>query len=317
VDVEVRGDGLAAASVVARLSAEGVAVRWVAEAAPSLLPEALGLVVPTTLEHFHRLEGALGAAVALDLCVFLRASARAVPGRFRPEGLVLAGGGRDATALAPSAESAKRLGFGVREDARGVRLAEGGVADLRPVQQFAPVAPTSISGPSELVVHAPRAAAVGEAGLGDKLFPVRCTRLVFSEVETMAIPVLAGELSTRWFSAGPCLVAEGARWASPHLEVGEIAAVADPRVVDALARLTGDRFPGAIRTGEVACWPCAVSCDGLPIVGPIPGRPRESVVAGLGECPLAWLDGLTRALVDGLLGRESRLPRVLSTSRFR
>jgi glycine/D-amino acid oxidase-like deaminating enzyme len=114
------------------------------------------------------------------------------------------------------------------------------------------------------------------------------------------------------------LDAVGARWATPHMEVGETEPVPAPAVDAMLERLTRHAFPEAgARAGS---WAGIVgeSCDNLPFFGPIPGRPREIACAGFGFWGLPVIWRAAAAIAAGLLGDASaEVPRTLSTGRFR
>lgn len=185
------------------------------------------------------------------------------------------------------------------------------------------------------VVHAEGRAVVAEvvvltAELGlpaldpwfrDKLTPVREQALT-----TEAIPRLpvwggrAGHGYTFWRQlAGGALGVGGCRWATPHLEVGETDEVA---TVPAIQRRIEDFVA---RTGWAAdapvtrrwSWIVAHTCDGLPIVGPLPGAPRQIACCGFGGNEPGYALAAASAVVDGLLGTGApNVPSSLTPSRF-
>lgn len=147
--------------------------------------------------------------------------------------------------------------------------------------------------------------------LADKGMPVRWQRV---DVPGLRLdrPRVSRQ-ATVWADTGTLV---GARWATPHLEVGETDPTASPRVHTMLARLARQDFD--LPVGASVAGIVAESCDGLPIVGPIPGRPRVVVCVGFGAAGLTWGFGAAAAVVDGLLGRAGDpVPPALSTARFR
>lgn len=163
-----------------------------------------------------------------------------------------------------------------------------------------------------------------EPGLGGKLMPVRW----------QSIPVASGPPTTS--RMGTVFAVDGrlwgARWATPHMEVGETAFTPEPRVTAMLHRLAEQDGialapraspPGAVgalgrRRANPIATVVAESCDGLPIIGPLPGRPRVAVLGGLGVMAHTWLPLAADHLVAAMLGGpEVRLPACLGTARFR
>ena len=113
------------------------------------------------------------------------------------------------------------------------------------------------------------------------------------------------------------------------MEVGETVAEPAPAVTAMLQRLAeqdGIAIPGARVRGRSAgrssgarAGIVAESCDGLPIVGPLPGRPRVGVLTGLGVAGRTYLPLAAEWLCDSVLGVSGgvRLPACLGTARFR
>ena len=153
---------------------------------------------------------------------------------------------------------------------------------------------------------------VTDAAVADKILPVRWQSSIF-EGPSVPRPIVTQHYSVSWSGA---LVATGARWATPHLEVGETEPVAEPRVTAMLERLTIAEFPSAehrsTRVGIVG-----EGCDGLPLVGPLPGRPRVVACLGFGGFGLLAAWASANALADELLGLPgARVPRCLRVTRF-
>ncbi|MCB9664698.1 MAG: FAD-binding oxidoreductase [Alphaproteobacteria bacterium] len=150
------------------------------------------------------------------------------------------------------------------------------------------------------------------------LSPVRQTAIALAGAPPMSHGLRAGFGYTLGQRQGDHLVLAGCRWASPHLEEGERDRdVLDPRVVERLEATATRFFPGAGPVTHRWAWITAASCDGLPLVGPLPGDPRRLLCCGFagGEAGLGVRGA--RAVVDGLLtGRADGLPRRLDPARM-
>lgn len=303
VDVVVIGLGLAGRAALARLHAYGVDARgfdprvgWVRPApdgAPLFDPGALGLVLPGHWEapvRFHAAMGERGAALVAALAEH-RPPLRRLGVLWRTED------------VPEELRACAALGLRAEAAPGGIALLDGGEA----------------AGDADVLVH-PCPPAEGEvtlhctgAGLGwlaDKVMPVRYTSI------TVQAPAPQVSRAGSVYAVGGRLC--GARWATPHLEVGETAAEASPACVAMLTRLAAqDGFPladPAPRGGIVH-----ESCDGLPIVGPLPGNPRVGVLTGLGVGGRTYLPLAVAHLVDAVLGLPDvpALPACLGTARFR
>lgn len=171
---------------------------------------------------------------------------------------------------------------------------------------------------AEIVVLANgwRAAAL-EPWLKDKLWPVRCeqrTASVSWPAPGVAVVAQQGHL---WWAAGPDAGTRmgGARWASPHLEVGETVPCSKESVQEALQRAFDQRFAGGEgRPGTVRIE--TLSCDGLPLVGARPGGNRVVCCLGFGEHELSWGLAAGEGIARVLLGAEDVLPSLLRPARF-
>ena len=316
-DVVVIGLGLAGRAVFSRLAARGVdvvgfdpRVGWVRPgAAPLFDTGALGLLLPCHLELPSRFWGAMGTAGAELLAAI--AAHRERPGMaFEATGVEWWTEER-----APELEACLRLGLRAEATARGFRLLDGGVAAADTVG-------VSASEPAEGELTLICTAFSGEHWLDDKVMPVRWQSIAVSAHH----PVISRGGSV--FSVGGRLC--GARWATPHMEVGETVAEPSDVVTAMLERLAVQdgitpipdarvRGRSAGRSSDPGCAGIvAESCDGLPIVGPLPGRPRVGVLTGLGVAGLTYLPLAADWLVDSVLGAGSaRLPACLGTARFR
>ncbi|MCB9679955.1 MAG: FAD-binding oxidoreductase [Alphaproteobacteria bacterium] len=153
----------------------------------------------------------------------------------------------------------------------------------------------------------------------DTIQPVREAAIVLDgdHPPTCGLRAGFGYTTARPLPDGRLLLA-GCRWATPHLETGETdASVVAPRVRERLEATAARFFP---HTGPVAAawsWITAASCDGLPIVGPLPGDARRLVCAGFAGHEATLGLRAARAVVDGLLtGTAPGVPSAWSSHRF-
>ena len=156
----------------------------------------------------------------------------------------------------------------------------------------------------------------------DQLYPVR--------TQLLSLPAPAG----RFTHAGSALfgyhfwrqtdddtvLVGGCRWATPHMEVGETDdAVAVP-VIDARIRGFIDQtFPDLAGQPTAARWSAIMtfSCDGLPILGPVPGRPRFVACAGFNGRQYGLGLRAAQAVAEGILTGTARgVPDCFKTGRF-
>ncbi|MES2639740.1 MAG: FAD-dependent oxidoreductase [Myxococcota bacterium] len=317
-EVQVHGAGWAGLAITKGLRDAGVNVRLVdpAGALGGASGRSLGLVLPMHPEHPHRLEAGIGTAGAAALVDFIRAGLDQLPGLARV-GVDWRASPQEEGELDLALAAAARIGVGAMRIPGGYHLHDGGVVDLA-------VLHATLAGPevhaeavtAEIDVYATGAVAL-DPFLADKITPVRWQSVHFDAGPLLAIPVVSQHATVFWTGGPDGLDAAGARWATPHMEVGETVAEPEPRVTTMLERLTRQAFPeaGALVGARAAI--VGESCDGLPIVGPIPGRPRAIVCTGFGVAGLAYALPCARAVVDGILGRPTRgVPAPLRVTRF-
>lgn len=110
----------------------------------------------------------------------------------------------------------------------------------------------------------------------------------------------------------------GCRWASPHLETGEIDPYqAHPAVLERVLA-SGDRFCPALGD-PIARWGWieAHGCDNLPLVGPLPTSRRILVCTGFGANPIGFGFECGTEIALGLLeGKTTFIPACLDPARF-
>lgn len=156
----------------------------------------------------------------------------------------------------------------------------------------------------------------------DKIYPVR-----FQALATAPAPPSNGigcrgqhgYLAWRQAPDGS-LLAGGCRWAVPHMEVGE---TDDTVVVDLVERRIRDfierHLPVFAYEPVVQRWSgiMGFTCDGLPLIGPVPGQSRKLVCAGFNGLGASLAFRAAQAVTNGLLrGDDPGLPSLLRPGRF-
>ena len=171
---------------------------------------------------------------------------------------------------------------------------------------------------AEVVVYASGAwVADIEPWFHQKVFPARGQHL-WEEKSSM------GQISGRsqhgyvaWGPSGAGHVVSGCRWGSPHMELGEFSHELNPRISKHLGQF-GRRF--SKDAGENSKeWTSIMgfSCDGLPILGPLPGQPRKVACVGYNGQDLSFAMGCAEQVAKGLLhGGTGGISSRLQASRF-
>lgn len=157
--------------------------------------------------------------------------------------------------------------------------------------------------------------------LGDKIYPARTQMLTVSAPAPrprIAATAQYGYAYWRPLPDGTLLVG-GCRWATPHLEVGESDdTVVVPVVEERIRGFLAQHLPDVV--GETAArWTgiMSLTCDLLPLLGPIPGRPRFVLCAGFNGCQTSLGLRSARAVAEGILsGRAEGVPAYFKTRRF-
>ena len=154
----------------------------------------------------------------------------------------------------------------------------------------------------------------------DKCYPVR-TQLLATEPLESALPFpIRTQLGHAQLVPGPeqCLISSGCRWATPHLEAGEADdTIVSVQVHDKLTQLTLRHRPDASAPTHQWAGIMAFTCDGLPLLGPIPGRSRIISCTGFAGHQATLGLGAARAIADGLLGQSHiHVPDPFALSRF-
>ncbi|MCB9746698.1 MAG: FAD-binding oxidoreductase, partial [Alphaproteobacteria bacterium] len=248
-----------------------------------------GLRIAMMPRELQALEESVATSVALGLPAQRLSEAEVAervgvpglgPARFVPEDAQV----DPSAALGALAEAARAAGARLHGDCRVQGVTHEGLG--------LDVALVGRSVKAEVVVYA---AGVGlrevDPWFEELLYPVReqCLALEAPGLEMKTGG--SGQLGYLHLNQAPdgALLVGGARWASPHMEAGEADASAlNPRVTEKLLAFARGRFPMVGEAAPLSAWSRvqANSCDGLPLVGPLPGRSRAVACAGF--CGQGW-----------------------------
>ena len=343
VDVLVVGGGVAGLST-ARCLAEGGASVLVAEAGTvgaGASGQGGGQVLSGLVEAPHRILDALGRRDAQVLYDLGQASARALDGWGLFEergGWWIALDDREAQTLPRSASALGIVGIEVHADRHptldrpGLRLpGEGAVASgaiaalVRAVESAGGTIAEdtrvdriddrrgcleAILGDevlaTEIVVYAAGATAAHLEGFfADTVTPVREQAL---SCAGPAVPSgRGGHGYTWWRNRDGALWVGGCRWATPHLEVGQTEAVVVDRIQDRIEAFAAGLIGSDPEVDRRWAWIEAHTCDGLPLIGPLPGAPRRVACLGFGGNDWGLAPAAAQSIADGLL-RETGPP---------
>jgi len=330
VDVAVIGAGIAGSVAYRLLKQAGVDAVLVDAGASASLAGAPLLQVGTT-EHPHRLEAALGPA-----------RARAYVGLSQRSGALLRelvpvtkGGWRlgvqdETEELEAACEASLRLGLPCSLEQTPMGLArvvpEDGTADLSTLQPpHVKARVEAIEEGDQLLLRGPdiRCELVVLCGgwslpslddwFREKVYPVRGQLAVLDAAAPTGGSGQYGHLY--WAPVQEGLLVGGARWATPHMEVGETNPVPQPKVSERVLAWARQHWPQAeVRSERAGIM--SFTCDNLPIVGPLPGRSRVVACTGFGENGLALGPACAEFVVQGVLRGRTDLPALVSSSRF-
>lgn len=153
--------------------------------------------------------------------------------------------------------------------------------------------------------------------LGDKLIPVREHALRLP-AERRRPPARAQYGYVTWATDGDLGVRiSGCRWATQHMEVYESQELPKAAVTDKIAGFAA-RHLGLQGVTPTHTWAriLTATCDGLPILGPLPGDPTTVCCLGFqGFAPVLALS-CAEDVATGLLTGASPLPDWLAPQRF-
>lgn len=352
-DVLVIGGGLTGLVVATRLAEAGIGVTLF-EARDTLAPtDRFGFVERGVVEHPHRTCEALGPERHAALRAFTDRGVRwlASQGLLEPTGMLWAAtDAREPAALARSApvvrgrlldeaqvlaHSGARLGPGLLLPDEGLLVADAHARLAARAREAGAVLHTGApaeTDPDVIGVRVHREQHTAEvlvytAGFGcaalvprlsRRLMPVREQGLRTSPLaQGPHAPGRAGQGYLRWrWQPDGSLLASGARWATPHLEVGESEPVVQPRVQARIEDFVHQRFSADAEVVERWGWVTCQSPDQLPIVGPLPGEAQRIVATGFGTSPAAMSVAAADAVVRGLLDGEGEVPALVRSQRL-
>jgi sarcosine oxidase subunit beta len=354
-EVVVLGAGLSGLAIAGRLQDEGAyTVVLEAKEAPAagMASRGMGIASTLLLDPPFRLIEALGLETATDVLRFSREGVDAWGDALVPCGVAYASKGpREHAEVELNLEALARLGLAARawtpesasELSPGWHQPSGGTLNLEkeserlsagiPIITEAQAIGIEDDG-LDLSVHLAdgrriRADLVVMSGgaqitawARDKFHPVRHQAIATETLPTLLdVPIHAqyGYTTIRQLSGGELMIS-GCRWATPHLEVGET----DDTFVhpDVHARLIGflrQHWPQCAQARISHQWSSIMtfSCDGLPVIGPLPGRPRIISCGGFGGFSPSLALRAARAVTDGILTGESEgVPSCFTTQRF-
>lgn len=156
----------------------------------------------------------------------------------------------------------------------------------------------------------------------DKIVPVREQALLTHPVSQLipgANRAGYGYTHFRQVRDGGLLIG-GCRWATPHMEYGEVDdQVIVDRIQEKLQATVGRLFPemGELQVRRRWAWLNARTCDMLPIIGPLPGNPRVIACTGFVGNPYGLAPQAASAVAQGLMGEGSpEVPSFMSAQRF-
>jgi len=153
--------------------------------------------------------------------------------------------------------------------------------------------------------------------LGDKVVPVREHALRLHGVSARPARAQYGYITWRPDAQGGLRIS-GCRWATQHLEVYET--VEQPRqvVLDKILGFAGRNLGAADEPRITHRWAriLTATCDGLPILGPLPGDPTIVLCTGFQGFAPALALACAHDVAHGLQTGHSPLPAWMSPQRF-
>ena len=352
VSVLVIGAGITGLSIANRLKNQGVDVFVIekkARVADGMATRGMGIASVLLLDHPFRLIQAVGLDIAKDITRFTREGVALWGPRLDPTGVgYLPKGDTESGEVPLNLRALEALGLAVdpwdnhgfpglgngwiqrdggtidpysamMDLAEGLRIATNTEAVAIDEDAFDLLVRTEGDGAikADLVIMTGGAQITPWAKT--KFHPVRHQALATEPVDTL-LPCPThfqyGYTSIRQTVDGR-LVASGCRWATPHLEVGETDdAVTNPAVHSRIRGFLEQHLPHALEAQVTHKWSAIMTftCDGLPVIGPLPGRPRIISCGGFGAFSPSLALRAAKAVVDGVTtGASPGVPSCFST----
>ncbi len=171
---------------------------------------------------------------------------------------------------------------------------------------------------AELVIYT-AGAGMGsiESWFQEVIFPVRAQHIWLAQGGLPAVTGRSQHGYVVWGPASDGRLFSGCRWASTHLETGETQHALHPRVAEKLREFA--KGFGPVETDDMLEWTSIMgfSCDGLPVLGPLPGQPRKIACVGYNGQDLALALGCAERVAEGVLnGGNGGISSRLQASRF-
>ncbi len=354
-DVVVVGAGMTGLHIAQRLRKQGVDVLVIeqrSQPACGMATRGLGIASIMLLDPPFRLIQAVGTQVAREITRFTTESVAMLGPRLNPVGVgYLPKGDIESSEVEANLEAMNALGLmaepwvdhGYPGLDQGWKQPQGGTVDphsmMKDMVQGVPIATghqaidiedngfaLQVRTHSGTTIQAELVIMSGGAQLTQwaeaKFHPVRHQSLATQATKPIVscpLHMQYGYTSIRQTVEGQIVVA-GCRWASPHLEVGETDdAVVNPAVHAKLKAFLRQHIPGTDALPITHQWSSIMtfSCDGLPVIGPLPGRPRIISCGGFGAFGLSFCARAAKAVVDGITtGSSPGVPECFSTRRF-
>ena len=354
-DVVIIGAGMTGLQIAHRLQKQGIDILVLekrGQPAMGMATRGLGIASILLLDPPFRLVQAVGLRVAQQITRFTSESVAMLGPRLRPVGVgYLPKGEIESSEVETNINALAALGLPAERWAdhtfpglgEGWKQPQGGTVDLQsmmhdlahqvPIVTGQEVIEIADSGfelqvqtnngatvRAELVIMSGGAQLTGWAK--DKFYPVRHQALATEATQSLVscpLHLQYGYTSIRQTLGGQ-LIASGCRWASPHLEVGETDdTVVNPAIHAKLSAFLRQHLPDTAALKISHHWSSIMtfSCDGLPVIGPLPGRPRIISCGGFGAFGLSLSARAAKAVVDGITtGSSPGVPECFSTRRF-
>ena len=156
----------------------------------------------------------------------------------------------------------------------------------------------------------------------DTVHPVRHQWIATAPVhpDRLPLPVLGQHGFSHWLQVGGRIVAGGARFGTPQMEVDQVDdGVLQPRIDHILRRNLARFFPDLAAVPVTHAWAAiaAHSCDGLPLVGPLPGRGHLVACTAFHALDHGVALRAGQAVAQGLLtGLAPGVPRLFTPARL-
>ena len=354
VQVAVLGGGLTGMAIASGLRDQGVHVHLFeagATLAGGMATRGMGIASTLLLDPPFRLIQAVGLRTASEILKFTAEGVRAWGDELHQTGVIYATkGNTEAEEIPLNLRAMADMGIGARPWSSSVQgLGDGwivpsdGVLDLQSItSRLAARLPHSTAAravaiddaDSDLMVrfedgrHTRADIVVMTGGAQvtrwseDKFHPVRHQALATEPVDALLaqpMHIQYGYTSVRQQPTGEVFLS-GCRWATPHLEMGESDDTVISEAVDTrLSAFLSSHWPALSAAAITHRWTSIMTftCDGLPVLGPLPGRPRIISCGGFGSYGPSFALRAAQAVTDGIMTGESPgVPECFTTRRF-